>query len=101
MAVAELPPITARLLPFYVGEVGPAGNGIYEAYYRVGQKAQDLHFRILDESGQEMKALRMKKIREVVSTASINMQEYAPGLYTLVVSNGKGEFRRPFMVEGP
>lgn len=84
---------------FWVSDVFSSSiPGTYEVQYNT-KKKQDLTFALMNDAGEELKALVKKREPKGDGIVQINMSEYPVGEYVLKASTQEGSYRRRFFRE--
>lgn len=87
------------LQTFWVSDVFLSSTpGTYEVQYNT-KKKQDLRFALMNEAGEELKALVKRREPKGDGIVQIDMSEYPTGEYVLEVSTDEGAYRRRFFRE--
>lgn len=87
------------LMTFWASDVFPSSiAGTYEVQYNT-KKRQDLTFSLINEAGEELKALVKKREPKGDGIVQVDMLEYPVGEYILEVSSQEGRYRRRFFHE--
>lgn len=101
-AKAYSEPICAEsilLQTFWASDVFPSSiPGTYEVQYNT-KKKQDITFALLNDSGEELKALVKKREPKGDGIVQIDMSGYPVGEYVLKVSADEGSYSRRFFRE--
>ncbi len=84
---------------FWVSDVFLADQAdVYQVQYNT-RKRQTLRFALLDEEGNELKALEKKREPKGDGIVQISMENYPPGRYELRASGEDGTYKRQFFRE--
>lgn len=85
---------------FHVGEIAKTETpGAYLVPYINYQKKQNFDLTVRNQGGEIIKQMRLEKEPERDGKVTINMQEFAPGLYYFKMSNGNEYYEKEFVVD--
>lgn len=91
--------IRAKLVEsFFLGKIEPKSEaGIYRVTYINRKKNQNFDVSVEDLEGNQIKSMQLLKEPVRDGEISINMQEFEPGEYFFIMTNGKDEYKKRFI----